>query len=162
MCWGNEASIDHFYVKVALVANAKAARERFAEWGIELSEDVGEEGVGEDGEDASKAEYSKLLDDLRLTELVQKTVSFCRAWEMMEVERQGSGDDGRVSGAAGRCCAHVCSRGPGAAQRPQPVLPTTTNAIPPAAIPSNAYRADMYLVTHTFACRVLLSALVAL
>ncbi|KAJ3001347.1 hypothetical protein NUW54_g6486 [Trametes sanguinea] len=44
MCWGNEASIDHFYVKVALVANAKPARERFAEWGIKLSKDGEEEG----------------------------------------------------------------------------------------------------------------------
>ncbi|OSC96840.1 hypothetical protein PYCCODRAFT_1481692 [Trametes coccinea BRFM310] len=51
---GNEACLSHFYVQVALVADAKASRERLAEWGVDkLAKDI-EEAVVREEERSSK------------------------------------------------------------------------------------------------------------
>ncbi|KAL7282826.1 hypothetical protein ACG7TL_002239 [Trametes sanguinea] len=53
--YGNEACLSHFYVQVALVADAKASRERLAEWGVDkLAKDI-EEAVVREEEESSNA-----------------------------------------------------------------------------------------------------------
>ncbi|CDO68102.1 hypothetical protein BN946_scf185044.g10 [Trametes cinnabarina] len=56
VCYDNDACLDHFYVEVALVAQAKLIHERLAEWGAEVAGDAQDEKVQDS---ARKADLSE-------------------------------------------------------------------------------------------------------